>query len=45
MYEMSTSRLNDEEPEHSAELVLRSILKTAGHEADEASTVGPKWKV
>ena len=45
MYEMSTTRLNEEAPEHSAELVLRSILKTAGHEADEASTVGPKRKV
>ena len=45
MYEMSTSRLNDEEPERSAELEVRSILKTAGSEADEAPTVGPKRKV
>ena len=45
MYEMSTARLNDEEPEHSAELVLRSILKSAGPEATMASIVGPKRKV
>ena len=45
MYEMSTSRLNDEESERSDELTVRSILKTAGPEAAEASTVGPKRKV
>ena len=45
MYEMSTSRLDDEEPERGAELEVRSILKTAGSEADEALTVGSKTKV
>jgi len=44
MYEMSTSRLNDEESERSAELEVRSVFKTAGHEATLASTVGPKGK-
>ena len=41
MCELSTSRLNDEESERSNdELTVRSILKTAGPEAAEASTVG-----
>jgi len=44
MYEMLTSRLNDEESERSAELEVRSVFKTAGHEATLASTVGPKGK-
>ena len=46
MYEMSTSRLNDEEPELSAERKVRSILKAlGGHEATMASRAGLKKKV
>ena len=45
MCELSTSRLNDEESERSAEPAVRSILKAAGHEAQQASTAGSTKKV
>ena len=45
MCELSTSRLNDEESERSAEPAVRSILKAAGHEAQLASTEGSTKKV